>query len=148
MSLSGLIRRMTTRAYQASANPVRILVVDDEVAQNDAVSALLDSAGYDVRGATSGIGAFDQVDGWVPDLVLLDISMPEYDGFATARIFRRIGRTRDVVLIAYTALMLEHVQTRQRPGDFDAYFQKGARVDALLELIEQLREPSPHCSNN
>jgi CheY-like chemotaxis protein len=81
----------------------RILVVDDNEASAEGLAAALAADGLDTRYVLSGVDALHAIDGWVPHVIVLDISMPEHDGFATARVLRRIPPTRNVGIIAFTA---------------------------------------------
>lgn len=58
-----------------------ILVVDDDVAMRDVVAAILEIEGHEVRSAGNGLRALDEIDAALPDLVLLDLQMPEMDGW-------------------------------------------------------------------
>src|SRR5260370_19112922 len=82
----------------------RILVVDDNAASAEGLAAALTADGYDARFVLSGVDALQVIDGWVPHVVVLDISMPEHDGFATTRGLRRISPTRNAGTIPVTAL--------------------------------------------
>ena len=66
--------------------------------------------------------------------------MPVHDGFATARVLRRLSATRDTILIAYTALVEDYVRQRDSRGALDAYCQKGAPLSTLLALIDDFRK--------
>ncbi|MDR5838497.1 response regulator [Caballeronia sp. LZ034LL] len=116
----------------------RILVVDDNAFSAEALCAALISDGFDTRFALSGVDALHAVDDWVPHVVILDITMPEHDGYATARVLRRIAHTRDAVIIAFTALGEESVRPQGLPAGFDGYCQKGNPPGALVHLIERL----------
>jgi two-component system, OmpR family, response regulator len=133
----GRVRRWSTRtAGHIQAIP-RILVVDDERNAADALSAFLAFLGYDVRAAYSTWGAFAQMDDWTPEIVVLDISMPEYDGFVAVGALRRSERTANAFIFAYTALTEEHVKERDHQQYFDAYCQKGA-LDELVWLLKDV----------
>ncbi|BBU29360.1 two-component system response regulator [Burkholderia sp. THE68] len=128
----------SNRSVYAHRDQWRILVVDDNVFSAEALSAALASDGFDTRFALSGVDALHAVDGWVPHVVILDITMPEHDGYATARVLRRIARTRDAVIIAFTALGEETVRSEGVPSGFDGYCQKGNPPGAIVRLIERL----------
>lgn len=81
----------TDRNVDADAGRWRILVVDDNAASAEGLAAALSADGCDARYVLSGVDALQAIDGWVPHIVVLDISMPEHDGFATARVLRRIS---------------------------------------------------------
>jgi CheY-like chemotaxis protein len=74
-------------------------------------------------------------------VALVDIMMPRYDGFQTAGVMRRLARTRDTILIAYTALAKDHVAGRSH--DFDGYCQKGQPIDSLVQLIRSFLHKLP-----
>jgi two-component system OmpR family response regulator len=77
--------------------PGRVLVVDDESAITDAVATALRYEGFDTLEAASGRGAVQAIDEFRPDLVLLDVMLPDIDGFEIARRLRD-GRQRTPVI--------------------------------------------------
>ena len=132
--------RWTSRNSSSDRIPPRILVVDDDHASADALTAALVCEGHNVRSAYNAIDSFAQIDGWRPAIILLDMSMPEHDGFTMAKILRRLDRTRDIVVVAVTALPADYVQERCSPGSLDAYLQKGSPPCALLEFLQLLSD--------
>lgn len=81
----------------------RILVVDDTLANLQALSGTLRDTGYQVSVATSGTQALEAVRRLVPDLILLDVMMPEMDGFETCRRLKEAERSRAIPVIFLTA---------------------------------------------
>ncbi len=79
----------------------RLLVVDDEPSIRDLLSASLRFAGYDVATASDGSGALVQAEKHRPDLIVLDVMMPDMDGFEVTRRLRERGR--DVPVLFLTA---------------------------------------------
>jgi CheY-like chemotaxis protein len=128
----------TSRSVDVDHEQWRILVVDDNAYSAEALAAALASDGFDTRVALSGVEALHAVDHWSPHIIILDISMPEHDGFATARVMRRIARTRDAGIIAFTALGEEFVRKQGLTAGFDGYCQKGNPPAALVWLIQRL----------
>jgi len=128
----------TNRSVDVEVQNWRILVVDDNASSAEALAAALTADGFDTRVALSGVDALHAIDGWVPHIVILDISMPEHDGFATARVLRRIARTRDAGIIAFTALGEELVRPQGLHAGFDAYCQKGNSPATLVNLMQRL----------
>jgi two-component system OmpR family response regulator len=128
----------TNRSVDVDLRRSRILVVDDNEASAEGLAAALAADGLDTRYVLSGVDALHAIDGWVPHVVVLDISMPEHDGFATARVLRRIPPTRDVGIIAFTALGEDYVRTKGVRAGFDGYCQKGNTPHALVRLIKCL----------
>jgi two-component system KDP operon response regulator KdpE len=78
----------------------RILLVDDEVAIQRALVPLLASRGYDVRAAGNGTQALAVFDTWAPDLVVLDLGLPDLDGTDVCRRIRASGEATIIVLSA------------------------------------------------
>ncbi|MCP3727523.1 response regulator [Paraburkholderia sp. CNPSo 3272] len=114
----------------------RIVVVDDTAPGADAVCAALADAGYRPQAAYSGEDALAWCERFAAHLVLLDIEMPEIDGFETARALRSREATRETVIIACTALPLERVAANSRRGEFDGYCRKGADFRLICQLVE------------
>ncbi len=77
----------------------RLLVVDDEPSIRDLLSASLRFAGYDVVTAENGTGALAQAEKHRPDLVVLDVMMPDMDGFEVTRKLRERGRDMPVLFL-------------------------------------------------
>jgi signal transduction histidine kinase len=119
----------------------RILVVDDVPENLEVVGGILDGKGVELSFATSGAQALWSVAVAGPDLILLDVAMPEMDGYETARKLKEIAAVRDVPIIFITArTRAEDVLEGFRVGAVD-YVTKPfnaaelvARVFAHLEL--------------
>lgn len=80
-----------------------ILVVDDQGPVLDLVGNILGKHGYHARGASSGLQALEEVKAHLPDLVLLDVSMPEMDGYELCRRLKADPRARDLPVIFVSA---------------------------------------------
>ena len=83
--------------------PLSILCVDDERDVTDLVSFHLTRAGYDVVTAASGREALDQVQHRRPDLIVLDLMLPDIDGFGVCEILRRNAATATIPIVILTA---------------------------------------------
>jgi len=138
-----LYRIWSTRLLLQHGGPTKILVVDDLPIAAEALAIALSDPKRVTRFALSGVEAVNQLTEWTPDVVVLDINMPEHDGYQTARVLRRLATTRDVVLIAFTAQSEAEVSSRAVAAGFDAYCQKGNSVPRLICLIDDfIAEPS------
>ena len=80
-----------------------ILSVDDEQDVTDLVKFHLTRAGYDVTTAASGREALDSIAFRSPDLILLDLMLPDIDGFGVCEILRREARTATIPVVILTA---------------------------------------------
>ena len=96
-------RPMPNQPASASLTNGRILVVDDTPANILALSATLKEKGYQISVATNGKQALEAVERVRPDLVLLDVMMPEMDGFETCRRLKASGTTGNIPVIFLTA---------------------------------------------
>jgi DNA-binding response OmpR family regulator len=81
----------------------RILVVDDESDMVELVSFNLKAEGYDVITASNGLEALNQARSALPDLILLDLMLPELDGLAVCEILHRLPSTARIPVIMITA---------------------------------------------
>lgn len=87
-----------------STQPEKILVVDDTAHIQNLLSQMLATQGYEVQVAADGISALEAVEASPPDLILLDIMMPEIDGYEVCRRLKADPRTRDIPVIFISAL--------------------------------------------
>jgi twitching motility two-component system response regulator PilH len=80
-----------------------ILVVDDNAADRTRLEHLLSDAGYQVSSAATGAQALEAVKRHKPDAILMDVNMPEMDGYAATRALRGDAQTRDIPVVLVTA---------------------------------------------
>jgi CheY-like chemotaxis protein len=113
-----------------------ILVAEDHLDSRDALQTLLEAFGFEVLVAADGREAVDLACDYTPDLILMDIMMPELDGFEATRLLRSDGRTRHVPIIAVTAMEGAHrLALAAGANDFVA---KPVDTRRLLQKIEAL----------
>ena len=116
----------------------RILVADDDTDAVLILTALLREEGYAVRGVHRGAEVLDAVFNFAPDVVLLDIGMPQMSGYDVARTLReRYGSARPA-LIAVTGRADEADRQQARAAGFEHHVAKPYEPVALLRLIGQL----------
>jgi two-component system, OmpR family, response regulator len=121
------------------ANPRRRLgVVDDYQPGAEAITASLSLSGYEAQYVLSGLAVIHAINGWTPEIAVLDINMPGMDGFAVARHLRQHGRTQHLIIVAFTAQDEVTIRTNGIAVGFDGYCQKGAAPDSLLFLFKQI----------
>jgi len=124
------------RWYESGMSGSKILVIDDDADIRSLVGNLLGRAGHDVREAADGRAGIRELYGAPADLVILDVTMPDLDGWAT---LERIRDVSDVPVIMLTARDAELERVRGLQGGADDYVVKPfgrqelvARVHALL----------------
>jgi CheY-like chemotaxis protein len=115
--------------------PRRILLVDDNVDAAETLGMLLTALGATIAVAHSGRAALATLDSFVPDTVLLDIGMPEMDGYEVARIIRSRPQHAEVLLIALTGWGQQDDQRRSRTAGFDHHLVKPPNIEKLRELL-------------
>ena len=119
-----------------SACPLRILVVDDNVDAAELVAELLSMLGHCVAVANSGMEAMATAENFFPNLIFLDIGMPEIDGYRVASMLRQAAwfpLTRIVALTAWgDALSL----ARTKAHGFDSHLVKPAPLARLVDETE------------
>ena len=125
-------------ANQPSSEPPkhRILIVDDNEDAAESLKSLLELQGHTVVACESGREALDVVQRYHPDLVFMDIGMPEMDGLTTARLIRaRLPAHVVVRIVALTGWGQEADRQRTREAGFDEHFVKPVSFEALRDLL-------------
>ncbi|MGR8933957.1 MAG: PAS domain S-box protein [Gammaproteobacteria bacterium] len=127
-------------AFAASAESpgFRILVVDDNRDAADSLAALLEILGWQVRQTYNGAECLEQVAVWRPQLVFLDIGMPDIDGCEVARRIRSEPGNDDIKLIALTGWGQEDVRQETRAAGFDRHLVKPVDIKLLEEVLAEL----------
>jgi signal transduction histidine kinase/CheY-like chemotaxis protein len=113
----------------------RILIVDDNRDAAETLGELLRALGATVSVAHSGSDGLEKLRSFGPDSVLLDIGMPDMDGYEVARRIRATAEYRRILLIALTGWGQEHDQRRSRAAGFDQHVVKPPDIDRLRELL-------------
>jgi CheY-like chemotaxis protein len=120
----------------------RILVVDDNPTNRRILVGSLEKSGHELMEAASGRCALDLVSKWLPDLILLDISMPGMDGFEVCTVLKSCTRTADVPVIFITALTALPHQERARSMGARDYITKPFDLKDMKRRITRALEPS------
>jgi two-component system CheB/CheR fusion protein len=118
---------------------LRVLVVDDQLDCVLSVGRLLDALGYHVCLARDGRGALDMATEFRPEAALLDLSLPDLDGFGVAKRLRAMPETRDTYLIAMTGWGSDDVRARVEAGGFDRHLVKPLTADVLTNALDAVR---------
>ncbi|MFN2455693.1 MAG: response regulator [Pyrinomonadaceae bacterium] len=119
-----------------------ILVVDDFSDNLVLVSLWLQSKGYRVLSAENGARAIEIAALARPDLIIMDIHMPELDGFGATRRIRQRAELKTVPVIALTAFSTEGFQKAAIDAGIDGYLNKPIDFPKLENLISRLLQES------
>ncbi|HTQ07329.1 MAG TPA: response regulator transcription factor [Polyangiaceae bacterium] len=118
-----------------------LLVVEDDVEMRGVVSLALRSHGYDVKEAATGTDALSHIQARTPDAVLLDLGLPDIDGFVVTACIRQ---THDFPIIVLSARSEEQHQVRALDSGATDYVTKPFREGELMARIRAaLRRPVP-----
>lgn len=118
-------------------NRQKILIVEDEESLLKLESILLTSKGYEVRGVTSGQAALDALQEDPPDLVLLDIMLPEIDGFEVCRRIKENAGTSHIPVIMLTAKKSRDDMARGENAGADWYITKPFKSAMVIQTIQR-----------
>lgn len=119
-------------------HPARILIAEDHLDSREALRILLEAAGYDVAVAVDGRDAVEAAKSDRPDLILMDIMMPEFDGLQAIRELRSREDTRSIPIIAVTAM--DSAQRVSMEAGADDIVPKPVDTRALLAKVRDLVE--------
>jgi len=123
---------------RTAAAPRRILVVDDNRDSADSLAQLLRVLGHEVEAAHGGLEAVAAAERYRPELVLMDIGMPEVDGYQACRLIREQPWGKPMVLVAQTGWGQDGDRRRAREAGFDSHLVKPVDHDALGALLASM----------
>ncbi len=115
----------------------RVLLVDDNEVNRSMLATLLESLGFDVAVAGNGLAALWHIADSQPDLVILDLVMPEKDGLDTVREIRQQPELAEVAIIGASAMVTDSTRRESFAAECDAFVEKPVRIDLLLEKISE-----------
>lgn len=110
----------------------RVLIVDDNPVNRQLVRDVLEPEGLEVDEAENGVQALERARDFSPDLVLMDIRMPEMDGFEALHAFGQDRRLSGIPIVALTASVMTSEAARIREAGFDGYLHKPVSREILL----------------
>jgi two-component system CheB/CheR fusion protein len=116
-----------------------IVVVEDNPDSRDMLCVLLEQAGFQCRSAENGAAGLALIEESAPQIAILDVGLPEMDGFEVARRIRLNPKHADVWLIALTGYGQAADRTLGRNAGFDEHLVKPIDPDQLLQLLTEMR---------
>ena len=123
----------------ATLSLMRILVVEDQDSIRRMIEALVVARGYEVTAVGTGTKAIDVAATDPPDMVLLDLMIPGYDGFEVCRRLRSDPRTQSTPILIISALDDPESRTKAAAAGATAFYTKPFSPMALLKEIERHR---------
>ena len=116
----------------------KILVIDDDVSINELIKINLEIQGYKVISATDGIKGFALCKQELPDLVILDVMMPEVDGYTVAKYIRENSTTKEIPILMLTALGMLDDKIKGFDIGVDDYLVKPFEIEELKVRVRAL----------
>ncbi len=113
----------------------KILIVEDNELNMKLFQDLLKTSGYDVVGTRNGTDALALARSERPDLILMDIQLPEVSGLDVTRWIKEDDDLADIPVIAVTAFAMKGDEERIREGGCEAYISKPISVARFLETV-------------
>ena len=133
---------------RASAPPTRVLLVEDDTVQRERMRGWLAGPQWAVREAANGREALDRLQEGKPDVILLDLMMPEMDGFAVVAALQKEARWRDIPVVVITARDLNAKDhERLNSGVQSVLVKEAFRPADLVERIRRLLHEKPAASS-
>lgn len=122
----------------APGHSCRVMVVDDHVASGDLLVEILALEGYSVRVAHCGRDAVAIAREFNPKIALLDVGLPDMDGFALAGLLKADPQLQQIRLVALSGYAQSSETERSGGVGFDHYLVKPVDVEQLLSVLQSL----------
>ena len=114
-----------------------ILIVDDEPSNLKLTCALLQASGYKTIEATDGKQGVELAKARKPDLILMDIQMPDMDGLEATRILKADATTKNIPIVALTAYAMKGDKERVLEAGCDGYITQPIDIQELLKRVAE-----------
>src|SRR5260221_10967074 len=114
-----------------------VLVVEDNELNMKLFHDLLEASGYNILQTRNGLEAIDIAREYRPDLILMDIQLPEVSGLEVTRWIKEDDELRSIPVIAVTAFAMKGDEERIRQGGCEAYLSKPISVATFLSTVRQ-----------
>lgn len=114
-----------------------VLIVEDNELNMKLFHDLLDAHGYKTLQTRDGLKALDIAREHMPDLILMDIQLPEVSGLEVTKWLKEDDRLRSIPVIAVTAFAMKGDEEKIREGGCEAYISKPISVGTFLETVQQ-----------
>ena len=117
--------------------PKTVLIVEDNELNMKLFHDLLEAHGYDIIGTRDGMEALRIARDRHPDLILMDIQLPEVSGLEVTKLIKEDDRLKSIPVIAVTAFAMKGDEEKIREGGCEAYIAKPISVSHFLETVKK-----------
>jgi two-component system, cell cycle response regulator DivK len=114
-----------------------ILYIEDNVDNRTLIRRILTAENYELKEAGNAVDALEMLKGLRPDLILMDINMPDVDGYTLTAKIRAMAGFESVPIVALTANVMRGDRERSLEAGCDGYIQKPIDIDLLPQQIER-----------
>ncbi len=121
---------------------MKVMVVDDEPDIVDLLLLMLDGTGYEVITASGGNDCLEKLKHDVPDLILLDLIMPDLDGWGVLNSIRQDDRLKSIPVVILTAKQLTADVAQKKAPHITEYLVKPVTKEGLISVIEDITSSS------
>jgi len=133
----GVVRNMSSDSGEAAKDARKtVLIVEDNELNMKLFNDLLEAQGYRVLQTRDGLSALDIARANLPDLILMDIQLPEVSGIEVTKWLKEDDRLRHIPVIAVTAFAMKGDEEKIREGGCEAYISKPISVVSFLQTID------------
>jgi len=115
----------------------KVLIVEDDEISLKLFCEILQFGGYEVIEARSGVEGVEVAKQQRPDLILMDIQMPEMDGVSALKILKEIPQISKVPVVALTAFAMTSDREKFLAEGFIDYISKPVKVQGLLQIVKK-----------
>jgi len=137
-AIAAPVAAVTPAAREEPPSPREVLVVEDNADARETLGMLLELAGHRVHSAADGPEGLRAAMSIRPDVMLVDIGLPEMDGYEVARQVRRAERANQPYMIALTGYGSPDDRQRALDAGFDAHLVKPVDFDALAAVLQRV----------
>lgn len=122
---------------------IRVLVIEDNPINMELAVALLEPQATEILQASSAREGIELAVAHVPDVIIMDIRMPEMDGITALALLRERDETRSIPVIAVTAHAMKEEEAEIREAGFDGYVPKPVHQDVFYAALNQALGGNP-----
>ena len=138
--------RAPDRRYKVKRQ--RVLVVEDDPLSLIVLRQLLTAQGYEILQSSEGWDGINRARGEQPDLIVMDIKLPDISGFHATLLLKQDDQTKNIPIIAVTACITPEDKTNALKSGCDAYIAKPVHIANLLRTVESFLPSSSSSSQS
>lgn len=128
---------------QAEPGARRVLIIEDDAELRELMRKRVKAFGHVVEVAADGVAVLEQIDGFKPEVVIVDLGLPGLDGYAVARQIRVHAGGTSPVLIAHTAFGGSEIRQASFDAGFDVHLVKPVAASDLIAALKAGRRTPP-----